>query len=180
MKKHWATDFMRKTLNVFILGIGMITVAHGADVLVTQTGKYSSSDEKTSLAVASSTADRIDVQMAFKIRINDPAIGRNVEVTESRQVSNLPVEPGGWVFCIPEGGDVWFYDGVGAFTEFQRLPDHIETLKSCSEPKLGDRAPKLMKQWIAKQIAQHGGAANGSQPVRAETNTTSSAAGSRR
>jgi hypothetical protein len=75
---------MRKALNVFVFSIGMIVVAHGADVLVTRTGKYSSGDGKTSLEVATSAADRIDVQMVFRIRINDPAAGRNVEVTDSR------------------------------------------------------------------------------------------------
>jgi len=98
--------------------------------------------------------------MEFKIHMEVPGLGRNVEVTDSRRFEDLATESG-WTYCVSRGGDMWFYDGVSAFTLFRRQQDRVITLKSCSEPNLGDRAPKVMKQWIAKNAAQSAGPANG-------------------
>jgi hypothetical protein len=170
---------MRATLILFLFGIIMVSVAHGADLLVTKPGKYRSGDKKTSVEVTPATAGHINAQVAFSIKMRVPGLGQNVEVTDSRRVKNLRAESG-WAFCISKGGDVWVYDGAGALTVFRRRPDHVDTLKSCSEPNLGDRSPEVLKEWIAKHRVQPVGPPNGSQPRRSETNRTSSMAGSRR
>jgi hypothetical protein len=171
---------MRRTLTLFLLGIGMITVAKGADLLVTRSGEYSSNDKKTWLKVANSVDGHIKLEIAFKIHMQVPGMGPNTEVTDSRRFEDWAVKQRPWACCIAEAGDVWLYDGGGIFTQFRRKPDRIETLASCSEPNLGDRAPKVMKQWIARHLAEQDGPANRSQPASPGTNRTSSAAGSGR
>lgn len=166
---------MRKTLLLVFFGIGMTAVGNGADLLVTKPGKYTSDDKKTSLVITSPSSGHLYVQMTFKIKMEVPGVGQNAEVTDSRRVENLPVESG-WAYCLSSAGDVWCYDGAGAFTLFRRQADHVDTLKSCADPNLGERSPRVMKQWIAKRIAR-AGPVNGSQP---ETNRISSTAGSNR
>jgi len=57
---------------------------------------------------------------------------------------------------------------------------HCGTCAKEAESALSDRIERLEKQSESKTSGQPQGGANGSQPSRSETNTTSSAAGSRR
>ncbi len=171
---------MRTILTLFLLGLGMITVAKGADLLVTRPGQYTSGDKKTLLQVTNSADGHIKLAISFKIHMQVPGMGPTTEVTESRRLEDWPTKQGRWACCISEFGDVWLYDGSGVFTLFRRKADRVEMVGSCSEPNLGDQAPKTLKDWCARHSAEPGGAANPSQPFRAKTNRTSVAAGSGR
>ena len=139
--------FMLKLIIMSLCIVGAIKV-RGDELLVTQSGDYTSKDKMVSISVAGSAKDHIKLHIVFKSHIQVPSAGGDVEVTSSTQVDDLPVKPDRWAFCISKENDVWFYDGEGAFTKVHNMPDRIQTLKSCSEPNLGDQAPEMMKKWI--------------------------------
>jgi hypothetical protein len=168
------------TLTLLLLGIGVITVAKKSDLLITRSGEYSSGDKKTWLKVSNSSDGHVALEIAFKINMQVPGMGPNTEVTESRRFADWVEEQARWACCISEAGDVWLYDGGGTFTLFRRKADGIQKLATCSEADLGERAPEVMKRWIARQLAEQDGPANRSQPVGPQTNGASSVAGSHR
>jgi hypothetical protein len=144
---------MHKSLYIPFLLLSMMAAAHAGDFLVERPGTFKSDDKKTAVEVATTANGHISFRLDCTIHTEVPDIGENVEVTSSRTMDSVPVKRGQWAYCVTKDGHVWFYDG-DIFTYYRRLPDRIAMLQSCTEPTLGDRAPALLKDWIAKKRAE--------------------------
>ena len=86
-----------------------------------------------------------------------------------------------WVHSSDIGLSVWKRDSQGGFSQ-EWLGERSELVPSIPAAVWEFLPSSLKRQWepLRKQNSEPDGAANGSQPIRAGTNSTSPAAGSRR
>lgn len=120
--------------------------------LITVAGDYSLG--KTTLTVSSSaiSPSAINYSVAFRAMVPNtfgPEFGpANIIMTRENSATNLLVNPSGWAFYLASESELWFYDGLGAFTRFQNGKNGLSLSATCSDPKLGSRAPRRLKRFI--------------------------------
>ena len=142
--------------------------------------------EDASLRIwAGSSIDKVISACALKRR--DPTQPDRV-VLRSLEAGELDLRPFAWValkmFRKPDDGNTHAYAAsVTRYLEVREFEDELRRCLKSRHPAVSEKAKWALQSLGLENTdekAQPNGPANGSQPIRSETNRTSSAAGSRR
>lgn len=99
-------------------------------------------------------ADAISFSVSFTTRVRNafgPGFGLGkLDMTSTSSWSDFAVKSGAWAFYLAGDTEIWFYDGLGGFSRFHIANGAMRLSATCSDPTLGHRVPRALKQFARR------------------------------
>jgi hypothetical protein len=133
---------------------GFAIIAHGQELLVTSPGTYTATGGCLSVEIKLCDPEHIDFKIEWTLKELKEI--DNVQHTITRAWSQgflyqpFPVIRDRWAFCMVSSNELWFCDGGKGFIYRKGTSTGIGPI-GCPAPKLGERAPDTLKQWLSKK-----------------------------
>jgi hypothetical protein len=137
---------MKPLLLMTFVWLVTLTGTRGEEVLLTTVGKFVTKDGAVEVDIRAVPSDHIKYSITFWMKIVEKDVG---EVLSKRSIEGeIPAATGVWAVAMIAPNEVWMYAGKGSCAQYKNTEEKVAVAASCSEPKIAERAPELLKQWM--------------------------------
>jgi hypothetical protein len=115
--------------------------------LITLPGKYAAPEGKLTLDIVVPDPGHLGFRVDWKTELRNG--GSSLFALGSTKGPFPPVVAGQWAFCIVGRDEVWLFDG-GIYSQYKGRGNELFLTQSCTDPTMADRAPEILKKWVAQ------------------------------